>query len=75
MKATTGFGFSLTCHCSHCKWPANDIDALKAAGAKIERELKTDQGSTFMLRCVNLPCPRCAGTGYTLRFSMGSGSE
>jgi hypothetical protein len=70
-KVSTGFGFSLTCHCSSCKWPSNDIDKLKAAGAKIEREMKVGSKTTFMLRCADLPCPRCAGTGYTLRFSCG----
>lgn len=70
-KVSTGFGFSLTCHCSHCKWPQNNLDKLKAAGAKIEREMKVGSKTTFMLRCVNLPCERCGGTGYTMRFSCG----
>lgn len=64
-------GFALTCQCSRCRADSASLDALKAAGAKVERELKLAGASGFTLRCPDLPCSRCGNESYTVRFSSG----
>lgn len=64
-------GFSLKCQCSRCRSQEVQLDALKAAGAKVERELELAGASGFTLRCPDLPCSRCGNESYTVRFSSG----
>lgn len=63
-------GFSLTSKCTRCKSQEVQLDALKAAGAKVERELRVGGGSGITLRCPELPCPNCGNETYTVKFSL-----